>query len=62
MNRMIIEQTSVVVFDSEVFYKYLLEKKEIENQFRSLDVGGCDDVFIYLNFINLFIHVWKEVQ
>ena len=57
MNRMIIEQTSVVVFDSEVFYKYLLEKKEIENQFRSPDVGGCDDVFIYLNFINLFIHV-----
>ena len=57
MNRMIIELTSVVVFDSEVFYKYLLEKKEIENQFRSPDVGGCDDVFIYLNFINLFIHV-----
>ena len=52
MNRMIIEQTSVVVFDSEVFYKYLLEKKEIENQFRKM---------MYLNFINLFIHVWNEV-
>ena len=34
MNRMIVEQT----IDSEVFYKYLLEKKEIENQFRSPDV------------------------